>query len=223
MTKLRTQVAFLVGAELRTERRSGEVALIVIPFGAIALLIIPMALGIETTLLARIGPGMFWAVVVLFGLTLTQRQTASMSSAHDDTLRLLGVDPAARFVATATATAALLLIFSVAAGLVTIILYDPALDGLAWAAIVIPLAAAGLAMVGTIAGSVAQGLGSRTTLAPLLAVPLSVPIVLGASQATEAMRQGVGILRWILLLALVDVLLAVAGVVTARPLEEAST
>jgi hypothetical protein len=38
----------------------------------------------------------------------------------------------------------------------------------------------------------------------------------------EGMRQGAGILRWMLLLALADTLVAVAGVLTARPLEEAS-
>jgi len=34
------------------------------------------------------------------------------------------------------------------------------------------------------------------------------------------LRAGAGILRWILLLAVVDVVLALAGVLTARPLEE---
>jgi hypothetical protein len=52
---------------------------------------------------------------------------------------------------------------------------------------------------------------------------MSVPILLGAAQATEGLRLGAGILRWLLLLAVVDLVLAIAGVLTARPLEEAGS
>jgi len=214
------QIVVLFRFQLRDEVRTGEVAAVVIPFGAIALLVIPMAIGIETTLLARVGPGLFWAVVLLFGVVVTQRRTASTGQAHHDALTLLGVDPAARFAATALASGVLLLVFEVALGLVTIVLYDPLLTGWAWLGLVLPLVAAGLAMLGTIAGFVADG---RGPLAPLLVAPLAIPILLGAAQATEGLVQGAGILRWILMLALVDVLLALAGVLTARPLEGPST
>ncbi|HSM01015.1 MAG TPA: heme exporter protein CcmB [Acidimicrobiia bacterium] len=214
------QVAVLFRFQLRDEVRTGEVASVVIPFGAIALLVIPMAIGIETTLLARVGPGLFWAIVLLFGVVVTQRRTAMAQPAHRDALTLLGVDPAARFAATALASGVLLLVFEVAVGIVTIVLYDPPITGWSWLALALPLVAAGLAMLGTIAGSVAAG---RGPLAPLLVAPLAIPLLLGASQTTEGLIQGAGILRWILLLALVDVLLALAGVLTARPLEGTST
>ena len=222
MIPLRHQALLVAAADLRAERRTGEVAWVAIPFGVVALLVIPMAIGIDTALLARLGSGLFWVVVLLFGLGVTQRQTASGSSAHDDTLRLLGVDPAARFVGSSLASAALLLGFAGIVGFATVILYDPHLASWWILAAVVALAVAGLAMVGTITGAVTRGIGSRTTLAPLLAAPLAIPILLGATQAMEGMRQGAGILRWMLLLALVDSLVAVAGVLTARPLEEAA-
>jgi heme exporter protein B len=103
---------------------------------------------------------------------------------------------------------------------VTVVLYDPRLAGLTWLALVVPLACAGLAMVGTIANAVSGGIGSRSSLTPLLVVPVSVPILLAAAQATEGLRAGAGILRWVLLLAAVDIVLAMAGVLTARPLED---
>ncbi|HAX82439.1 MAG TPA: ABC transporter permease, partial [Actinobacteria bacterium] len=164
--------------------------------------------------------GMFWAVLLLFGTIVTQRQSATLSEARRDMLTLLGVDPAARFAAAACSATILLVGFAIAVGLVTVVLYDPSLAGLGWLALLVPLACAGLAMVGTIAGSVAGGLGAHASLAPLLVVPISVPILLAAAQATEGLRVGAGILRWILLLAVVDVVLAMAGVLTARPLEE---
>ncbi len=213
-------IRILVAAQLRDERRTGEVIRIIIPFGLVALLVVPLAVGIDTPLLDRIGPGLFWVVLLLFGTIVTQRQSAHLSEPRRDLLALLGVDPAARFAAAAITATILLLVFALTIAAVTILLYDPALQGLGWLAVVIPLACAGLAMVGAIAATVAAGLGSRASLAPLLVVPISVPIMLAAAQATEGLRAGAGILRWILLLFIVDVILAMTGVLTARPLEE---
>ena len=213
-------IAVLLGSHLRDERRAGEVALVIIPFGTVALLVIPMAVGIDTPLLDRIGPGLFWAVLLLFGTIVTQRQTAAIGEARRDLLSLLGVDPAARFAAAALAGTILLTLFAAVIGAVAFVLYDPGIADAAWLGLIVPITCAGIAMVGTIAGNVAGGLGTRSSLAPLLVVPISVPILLAAAQATEGLRAGAGILRWILLLSVVDVVLALAGVLTARPLEE---
>ena len=213
-------VLVLIRSQLRNEARAGEVATIIIPFGAVALLVIPLAIGIDTDLLARIGPGLFWVVVLLFGVIVTHRQSASVDRPQRDLLTLLGVDPAARFAATAIASALLLLVFELAVGAITIVLYDPDLTGWGWLAVILPLVAAGLAMIGTLAASLTSGLGGRSALAPLLVAPIAIPILLGAAQATEGLRVGAGILRWVLVLAVVDVLLMLAGVLTARPLEE---
>jgi heme exporter protein B len=218
----RRHLATLIGFELRDEARAGEIITVVLPFGAVALLAIPMAIGIETQLLARIGPGIFWTIVFLFGIVVTQRQSAVAAPALRDTIRLLGVDPAVRFAATSLTSTLLLLMFEIWVGVVTVILYDPVLESWWWLAAILPLAAVGLAMIGTIAGNVAAGLGTRSTIVPLLVVPAAVPILLGAAQATEGLRVGAGILRWVLLLAIVDLVIAVAGVLTARPLEEST-
>jgi heme exporter protein B len=159
-------------------------------------------------------------VLLLFGTIVTLRHSAAPSEPRRDLLVLLGVDPAARFAAASLASALLLIGFAAVMAAGTLILYDPELTGLGWLALVVPLVCAGLAMVGTIAGSVAGGVGTRSSLAPLLVVPAAVPILLSAAQATEGLRSGTGILRWILLLAVVDVILAMAGVLTARPLED---
>ena len=210
----------LLRAALRDERRAGEVTRVIIPFGVVALLVIPLAVGVDSPLLDRIGPGLFWVVLLLFGTIVAQRHSAALNEPRRDLLTLLGVDPASRFAAGALASTLLLLVFAAVCAAVTVILYDPRLAGLPWLAAIVPLACAGLAMVGTIAAAVASGTGARTSLAPLLVVPMSVPILLAAAQATEGLRAGAGILRWILLLAAVDLVLAMAGVLTARPLED---
>jgi len=217
------QTAALVRAQTRSETRTGEVLLVVLPFGAAALFVIPMAVGADSALLQRVGPGLFWMVVLLFGIVVTQRRTAHPSGARSDLLRMLAVDPAARFTATAVVNWALLIAFEIVVGLVMIVLYDPVLTGWAWLVLVVPLSAAGLALVGTLAGSIADGAGVRTTLVPLLVLPVAIPLLLAAAQATEGLRLGTGILRWVLLLAITDLVLAIAGVLTARPLEESDS
>jgi heme exporter protein B len=105
-----------------------------------------------------------------------------------------------------------------------VLLFSPDLPG-GWAwptGLAILLAAAGLAMLATLAGDVASGLRNRSALASLLIAPLAIPLVVGASQVLESMAGNNGILIWILLLITTDLALLVAGVGLSRPLEEAS-
>jgi heme exporter protein B len=76
-------------------------------------------------------------------------------------------------------------------------------------------------MLGTLAASIATSIAS-SALVPLLVTPLAIPILLAATQSMEGLRTGGTILGWILLLVAMDLLLAVAGVLSARPLQEAS-
>ena len=70
------QVRALVGLHLALERRTGEALLVVAPFGAVALLLLPMAVGTDIPLLRQVGPGFYWLVVLLFGVMLTVRHSA---------------------------------------------------------------------------------------------------------------------------------------------------
>jgi hypothetical protein len=47
-------------------------------------------------------------------------------------------------------------------------------------------------------------------------------MLLAATQVTEGIRVGATIFGWLLLLVVMDLLLAVAGVLSARPLQEAT-
>lgn len=217
------QTAALVRSELRSELRAGEVLFVIVPFGAIALLLVPMAIGTDAPLLARLGPGLYWVVVLLFGVLVTQRQTAIVGRAQRDLLRLLGVDPAARFFATAATATVLLLAFETVVGVVAIVLYGSDLGDAVWLIAVLPLVAAGLAMVGTLAGSIAVELGQRSSLAPLLVAPLAIPILLGAAQANDGLLQRESILGWLAVLLITDLVIALVGVLSARPLEETVT
>ena len=208
--------------DLAMERRTGEVLLVTAPFGAVALLLIPLAVGTDQPLLTRIGPGMYWVVVLLFGILVAVRQSAHDGQPQRDLLGLLGIDPAARFTGQAGATMALLLVFEVVLGPIAAAMYSPSTRGWLWLIVLIPLVAVGLALLGTLAGWLTQSVAAGPALVPLLVAPLSIPLLLGATQTLEGLRLGESILGWVLLVLALDLALAIAGVLSSRPLEEAT-
>lgn len=215
------QALLIFRRDLRIEGRTGEALLITLPFGLAALFLIPLALPLDTELLSTIGPGMFWAVTLLFGMFITFRQSAGESPAQHEQLRMLGVDPAARYTGRVVASTLLLVVFELVLAPTTILLFAPEpLDG--WL-LVIPLAllvAIGLALIGTLVSDMTASLRGRSTLAPLLVAPLSIPLLVPAAQGLESIRTNNGILVPALFMVLVVTALAVIGVTTAQPLEE---
>lgn len=206
--------------DLYRERRAGEVLWITIPFGAIALLLIPMAVGTDLPLLREIGPGLFWVVVLLFGVLISVRRTSGETQAQQDLMSLLGVDAGAAFTGRVLASTGMLLVFEIVIGVVAVLLYDIELDGWPWLIAIVPLAAAGLALLGAVAGGVTASLNANAALVPLLVAPLAVPLLLAATEAMDGIQTDGSILPWMLLMVVVDLVLAIAGVLTARPLQE---
>lgn len=214
------QARALFLTELRAEARAGEVLLVIAPFGAVALLLTPMALGTDRPLLAQLGAGMYWLIVLLFGVLVTQRQSAADSAEQLAVLRLLGVPAAARLLARAVANTTVLAAFELLLLPVLIVLYQPRLPGAGWLIAVVPLVAAGLGVLGTVAAAVAAGLAGRGTLAPLLVCPVAIPVLLAATQTFQATGYGRSPAPWLLLLTTVDLAVWLAAALTAALLEE---
>ncbi|HUP17254.1 MAG TPA: heme exporter protein CcmB [Acidimicrobiia bacterium] len=218
------EVRAITSYELLIERRSGETWSIIAPFAAAALMTIPLAIGINLPLISSIGWPIFWSITLLFGMQVAWRHVSSERNAMRDVITLLGVDPAARFTGRVIASGALLSGFMLVIGALTVFLYTPA-ELERWPLLIVLglLFAAGLAQLATLASDLTVGLGARSSLAPLLVAPLALPLLIGAAQATDSLLRSSGILPWLLILVLADLLLAIVGVLTARPLQEAAT
>lgn len=217
-----TQVLALTRMHLVLERRSGEALLVVAPFGAVALLLLPMAVGTDVPLLRQVGPGFYWLVVLLFGVLLTVRHSAEDGPAQRALLAQCGVDPAVRVLGRILADSVLLLVFQVVLLPVVVALYDPDVLGWPWMLPVLPLVAVGLACLGALAEGVSSGALGRVTLGPLLVVPLALPLLLGATQVLEAARYTRAPWSWLLMMATADLVVMLGSVLTARTLEEAA-
>jgi heme exporter protein B len=214
------QVTAIAGRDLLRERRRGDVLWITVPFGAIALLLVPLAIGTDAALLRDIGPGMYWVIVMLFGVLVAVGRASSETLPQQDASSLLGLDPAAGFVGRAAAATLLLLVFEIVLGAIAVGLYDIAIVGVPWLILTVLIVALGLALLGTLTGSIVNSTSAGTALVPLLVAPLSVPLLLGATQAYEGLRFGHSIVSWVLLMVAVVLVVAIIGVLTARPLQE---
>lgn len=214
------QGAELFRMELLLEVRTGEVLWVITPFGAVALLLAPMAVGTDRPLLAQLGVGMYWLVVLLFGVLTTLRQSATDSPEQLAVLRLAGLPPAARLLGRAAATTVVLLVFEVVLAPVAGVLYQPDVRGWVWAAPVLPLVAVGLSALGTLAGAVASGLAGRSALGPLLVCPVALPLLLAATQVFQANTYGRDPWSWMLLMITIDLIGWLALALSARALEE---
>lgn len=218
------QTTEIARVDLAVERRVGDVFRIVIPFAVVSLLVFPLALGADLSSISLIGPAVFWALGILFGMQVALRQSANDSEERRDLYALLGVDPATRFVGRTLSGTVLMIGFLATLLVAMVVLYSPDFTS-GWigpTALAALLMALGLTELGTLAGDVTAGLRNRSSLASLIVAPLAIPLVIGASQTLEAHARGTSILVWILLLVATDLALAVAGVALARPMEEAS-
>ncbi len=216
------QLRELVGKDLRLETRTGEALLVTLPFGAVALVLVPLAVGADLPLLRQVGGGLYWVIVLLFGVLVTLRQSAVDGPAQRALLQLCGVDPVVRVGARTFANAVLLLAVEVLLAPVAVALYNPDLAGWPWLLVVLPVVAVGLAALGALADGLVGSLAERVTLGPLLVVPLSLPLLLGATQVSEATRYDRSPWPWLVLLVTADLVLVLAATLSARPLEEAS-
>jgi heme exporter protein B len=219
-----SQALEIARVDLRLERRIGDSLRIVLPFAIVSLLIIPLALGARLDLVSEIGPAVFWALGILFGMQIALRHAATDSHQQRDLYALLGVDPAARFVGRTMSGGLLTIGFLLALFLTMLLIYGPGLpvEAVSVGLLASLLLAVGLTELGTLAGDVTADLRNRSTLASLIVAPMAIPLVIGASQSVEALSRGTSILPWILLIFATDLAMAVAGVGLARPLEDAT-
>lgn len=216
----RVQLAEIVRVELRLEARAGEAVLVVVPFGAVGLMLVPLAVGTDVPLLRQVGPGLYWVVVLLFGVLVTLRHSGVDGPDQRALLRLSGVDPVIRVLGRILASAALLLAVEILLAAVAVVLYDPDLARWPWLLPALALVPVGLAALGAVADGLVVGLAERATLGSLLVAPLALPLLLGATQLAEGARYGRQPWPWSLLVVTVDLVAVVAAVLTARSLEE---
>ena len=161
---------------------------------------------------------MFW-VTLLFAamLGINRLFVAEREQGGFDAFLLAPADRTALLVAKAIALFAFLSVLElIAVPAFALLLLDPspwpALPGLIG---VLVLANAGIAVIGTLASALAIQTRARDLIAPLLALPLLIPVVLAAAKASTPLLLAAGpgtvAARWPLILGLYDLVFALTA------------
>lgn len=209
----------ILAKDLKLELRSFETITVTAIFTTATILIFHFALA-RDELFGDLAAGVFW-VTILFASSLTINRLLSNERQQGgyEGLLLAPIDRNAIFYAKAAYLfIALTLLELFAFLLFGLMLLGPAPDPAMLALIPICLLVnVGLATIGTLISGLATTTSARELLVPLMTLPLFIPVMIGASNATaplfEKLPHVVDLGKWLALIGLYDavfVLLAVA-------------
>ena len=207
---MRTTVAALIRKDLQLERRSFESVPAMLMFSVTVFVLIHFGLD-RNALAGDLAAGVLWVTLLLAAvLGMNRLFVAEREQGGFDAFLLAPVDRTAMFVA----KAAVLFGFLVAVELIAVpafvvLLLEPGIgQALPELLAVLLLADVGIAVVGTLVGALGVQTRARDLIIPLIALPLLVPVVIGAAQATAPLLEAGGAdaleLRWLGVLALYD-------------------
>jgi heme exporter protein B len=207
---VRRVVAALVRKDVRLELRTRESVPAMLMFSVSTFVLFHFGLD-RDRLDGDLAAGVLW-VTLLFAavLGINRLFVAEREQGGFDGFLLAPVDRTALFVAKAAVLFAFLAVVELAAvpAFALLLLGPPAGDALPELIAVLLLADLGIAVVGTLVGALAIQTRARDLIVPLLALPLLLPVVIAAAQATAPLmaEAGAGALevRWLVVLALYD-------------------
>ncbi|CAB4875107.1 unannotated protein [freshwater metagenome] len=205
----------ILAKELLLERRAPQTIVAMALFSATTYVIFHFALQ-RDSIAGNLASGVLWVTVLLAAmLGIGRLFIADRDEGGLDGFLLAPVDRTALLAAKAlTLFVFLLVLEAVAVPLFGILLLGPSPGAGGWAGVllVLVLADLGIAVVGTLVAAIAVRTRSRDLITSILALPLLIPVVIGASRATADVFAATGAGspggRWLLVLALYDLVFA---------------
>jgi heme exporter protein B len=206
----------ILAKDLRTELRTLESVPAMALFAATTFVLFRFGLD-RTRLEGSLAAGVLLATVLFAAILAINRVfVAEREQGGFDVIRLAPVDGAALFAAKVCALAIYLAALELIAVPVFAILFLDDAAGIVPLVAVLVLADLGLATIGALVSSIAVNSRARDLIAPLLALPLLVPVMIAAAGAAEPLLaaggpsyDGFG--KWIAVLALYDVVFGLVG------------
>ncbi|MCA9245450.1 MAG: heme exporter protein CcmB [Planctomycetales bacterium] len=208
---------FLVRKDLQREYRSRAAWPSMALLGLLMLMAIEMQLDLPAALSRQVAGGMLWLAIFFGGAVPIERSFSSeQADGCWDALRMYPVEGATLYLAKFAFNFISLAILSCVLLPMYVVLTDaPLLKQWPATSLLAMLTCASLAAAGTLVGAIANSLRSRGNLVVLLLLPLALPVLLGASDATASLLRGdTGDMfgRWLQLLAAFSLINLTAGV-----------
>lgn len=205
----------ILAKDLRIEWRTRESVSSVFVLGVLLLVVLTIAQDAPPDAAPALAPGVLWATFLFTGLLGVQR--GFLVERENDCLAGLltsPVDPTAIYAGKLAANVVLLAATqAVVVPLVGLFLHLDVLPVLPSLLLVLLLGNVGFAALATLFSAIAVRTRAREVMLPLLLLPLLVPLLIGAVDATRAVVDGgLGAARdGVAVLAAFDVVFAVAG------------
>ncbi len=208
---MRGAVSALIRKDLRTEARNLEAIPAMTLFTVSAFVLFHFALD-RDELSGSLASGVLWVTLLLAALLGMNRLfVAEREQGGFDAFLLAPVDRTSMLVAKAFVLFVfLVLVEVVAVAAFTLLLLGPSIwEPLPALIAILALADVGLAVIGTLIAALAVQTRARDLIVPLMALPLSVPLLIAAANATAPLLAAGGAEalagRWPAVLALYDV------------------
>lgn len=216
MTPSRKAFAAILAKDLRSELRTLQSLPAMALFAVTTFVIFRFGLD-RTSLSGDLAAGVLWATLLFAAiLGINRLFVAEREEGGFDAIRLAPIDRTALFAAKAAALLTYLLALELIVVPVFALFFLDSAAGLAPLAAVLVLADLGLAATGTLISSMAVHSRARDLLAPLVLLPLSVPLTIAAAGASEPLLAlggpgygGFG--GWLAVLALYDLVFLLVG------------
>ncbi len=209
------QIGAIVAKDLAAELHTREIVSAMLVFATMAILIFSFALDLRGASGRAAAPGVLWTTIAFSGTLGLSRSLAREQQNGGLSGLLLAVEErsviffgkaAGSFVLMLVVVVVLLPLGSV---LLNVNLLRPDIAG------VMVLGTVGYAAVGTLLAAIAVNTRAREVMLPILALPVLVPLLIAAVQATAGLLEGmVPVDSWIRMLVVYDLVMIAVGVLT---------
>jgi len=211
-----TKLWWLIEKDLLTEYRARRVWPAMLLFGIVVALVFSLQMELLPAQKHQLVGGFLWIATVFAGLLAIDRSFVSEREAGCwDALLLYPVSRTSIYLAKLVVNIGALATLQCVLIPLIILLSDVPLLEHPWEAFLVAiLGNVGIASVGTLLSALAAGLPRSSQLLSLLVLPLVIPVVLAATQATCLLAEasfGPDWWRWIQLLGVFAVVFALAG------------
>jgi heme exporter protein B len=211
------QVLAIVAKDIAAELHTREMVSAMLVFAVLALLVFSFALDLGGAMARAAAPGVLWATVAFAGtLGLSRSLAREQQTGCMDGLLLAPMDRSAIFLGKALGNLAFIGIVEAVLLPLFAVLFDTPLlrPGVL---VVTALGTVGYAAVGTLLAAIAINTRAREVMLPVLLLPLAIPVLIAAVQATSWLVEGgtfaeVG--GWVRLLVAYDLVIVAVSLLT---------